>query len=395
MGDVELIKFRRRSGDQRSPPRGLQQRCVGDHKPAQTAVQRKCSCRGKKLCWLAVALVTVLAIGLAVLLGHIFGDGGTASNKPTRSVKTTSWSQPVLSMTRALTNVSASATLNGPRTHFSQPKADYEVTTTNVNKSSPMPSHSESDIDRSSMSTVTRQPGYPLRMRPPRASKWIKHLLVAQITNLVKCKNKLGSALRWSGHPFFFNPWMQLVLFDSEITTLFFVTLQANYFHRFFFHLFLAEWLKHTHYCLTGAGPGRKGELTLSLPAPPRGTALLVYRLRRNRNVLVKRLTESFRDAAFDSFRQVRSGVNILSYRLKLQNLETNTTSKRFSRFLRIKFTNDQVPKCGYKDFVWEIAAFFNLLGLVFGISCIVLGFAFLPFSFSLLGKSCICVQVY
>ena len=108
--------------------------------------------------------------------------------------------------------------------------------------------------------------------------------------------------------------------------------------------------MNHTYYCLTGDGPGKKGELALSLPAPPRGTALLVYRFRRRKNDLVRRVVKPSRDM-FDEFTQVKYGVNILIYRLKLQDLATNTTSKRYSKILKIKFTNEEIPKCGYKTF--------------------------------------------
>ena len=120
------------------------------------------------------------------------------------------------------------------------------------------------------------------------------------------------------------------------------------YFLSFFF---FSEWLPHTHYCLTGSGPGRQGEITLSLPGAPPGTALIVYRTWRRENEIVQRSTSEGRDVLFGHFKQVPDGRNFLSYRLKLLDLVTNLMSVRFSKVLRLKFRNDELPKCSYKVF--------------------------------------------
>ena len=99
MRAVELVHFRRRSGEQSSPPRGSQHRAghegKGEENPA-SALPLRCPCLTRKqVLWLALMLAVggaIIAVGLILGLAVNFGGSGeakSASTKPTEAAQVT------------------------------------------------------------------------------------------------------------------------------------------------------------------------------------------------------------------------------------------------------------------------------------------------------------------
>ena len=181
MGDVELIKYRRRSGDENSPSRGLPpRRSAVDPKPSQ-AGRRKCSRKQLLLLVLPIVILAVMVIGLAILFGYRSESGepsASTASGPTESISATV--SPTLTENGAGPTESISATVSPTLT-------ENGAVSTTMNKHAAATMQSDPSVQTLNMVTepvsvktlavndpvmTPSSPASPQRPRPPRASKY-------------------------------------------------------------------------------------------------------------------------------------------------------------------------------------------------------------------------------